>query len=78
MLVYTIFLGAWFLFNQIVEFKEASFSMREGFYGGIFLVLTGFHGLHVFLGLFMLVEASDSIRDYNYTSFSHTKIEIFI
>lgn len=75
---YTIFLGTWFLFNQGVELKEACLTMGDSLYGRIFLVLTGFHGFHVFLGLFMLLEGTDALLDLNYTRFSHTKLEIFI
>lgn len=59
--IYTVLLGVWFLVNQVIEFKEGTFSIGERVYGRVFLALTGFHGFHVLLGLFMLVEAADGL-----------------
>lgn len=76
--IYTIFLGRWLLFNQVLEFKESSFSLGDRVCGRIFLVLTGFHGLHVLLGLLILFEGVDGVRIWRCSSLSHTKLELFI
>jgi cytochrome c oxidase subunit 3 len=50
----TIFLGAWFLFNQVTEYLELmgeGFNVSSGVYGGAFYALTGVHGAHVTAGL---------------------------
>ncbi len=55
----TIILGAVFLYYQAIEYVEAyqelGLTLSAGIYGATFFVLTGFHGLHVTLGTFMLI-----------------------
>lgn len=51
----TIFLGAYFLFMQWVEYSEASFAMSDGVYGSCFFIATGFHGFHVLVGTTFLI-----------------------
>lgn len=47
----TIFLGVIFILCQIFEYQESYFRFKSSVYGSTFFLLTGFHGLHVFLGL---------------------------
>ena len=77
-LVITMFLGVWFLVNQYFELKEAPFRIRDGVFGRILFVLTGFHGLHVLLGLIFLEDTEDCIHNFHNTSLTHTKTDIFI
>ncbi len=52
----TVILGIYFLYMQFCEYHEAVFSMADGVYGRTFFMATGFHGLHVFIGMtFLLV-----------------------
>jgi cytochrome c oxidase subunit III len=54
-LALTIALGVAFLFLQVHEYSEATFTMAgSGIYGSTFYMLTGFHGLHVTMGAIML------------------------
>ena len=54
----TIVLAIIFLFLQAYEYYEAyahmGLTLDSGIYGTTFFMLTGFHGMHVFLGTFML------------------------
>lgn len=54
----TILLGLSFLGLQVLEYTEAylkkGLSLGSGIYGTTFFLLTGFHGLHVCLGIIML------------------------
>jgi heme/copper-type cytochrome/quinol oxidase subunit 3 len=54
----TIVLAIVFLCLQVYEYYEAyvhmGLTLQSGIYGTTFFMLTGFHGLHVFLGTFML------------------------
>lgn len=57
-MLFTIGLGVLFLAFQIQEYGEAynhlNLTMASGIYGSTFFLLTGFHGLHVTLGIIML------------------------
>ncbi len=54
----TVLLGALFLFYQAEEYihayHELNLTLGSGIYGSTFFMLTGFHGMHVFLGTVML------------------------
>lgn len=55
----TIALGIAFLILQAYEYIEAynemGLTLNAGIYGSTFFMLTGFHGMHVTLGTFMLI-----------------------
>ncbi|WP_028454960.1 cytochrome c oxidase subunit 3 [Chitinilyticum litopenaei] len=57
-LVATIYLAALFLALQAYEyhhgFLDLNLTLASGAYGATFYLLTGFHGLHVFVGTLML------------------------
>ena len=54
----TVLLGCVFLYYQAVEYihayHELNLTLGSGIYGSTFFMLTGFHGMHVFLGTLML------------------------
>lgn len=53
----TIFLGAVFLCGQAYEYgvlNGEAFTIKSGIFGTTFFMLTGFHGLHVLLGIVFL------------------------
>jgi heme/copper-type cytochrome/quinol oxidase subunit 3 len=75
---YTVLLGGGFIINQILEFKEAPFSIRDRIYGRIFLVLTGLHGMHVLLGLVILLDVIVRVISTTCTSLRHVKVELLI
>ena len=55
-LLVTVRLGVYFRVLQAGEYYDASFSLRDGVFGSVFFVATGFHGLHVLIGrTFLLV-----------------------
>lgn len=56
--VLTLRLGACFLIAQWVEYSTATFSIADGVYGSVFYFRTGFHGLHVLVGLLFVRVAS--------------------
>ena len=53
-LLFTIALGAYFIYIQYLEYIEATFTIADGVYGSTFFMATGFHGMHVSLGAFFL------------------------
>jgi cytochrome c oxidase subunit III len=46
-------MGAAFLINQVLEYRELTFGWTDNAYTSIFFTTTGLHGLHVLLGLLM-------------------------
>jgi cytochrome c oxidase subunit 3 len=61
LLLLTILLGALFLTNQALEWtnlhSEGFWFNTAGIMGSSFFVLTGFHGLHVFIGVLLLISS---------------------
>ncbi|BAZ44911.1 cytochrome c oxidase subunit III [Chondrocystis sp. NIES-4102] len=49
----TMAMGGYFLYGQAVEWNGLQFGFTSGVFGGIFYLLTGFHGLHVFTGILL-------------------------
>nr|ALO64875.1 cytochrome c oxidase subunit III [Lasioglossum lativentre] len=56
-LMITILLGMYFSFIQAIEYMEAPFTFNDGIFGSIFFMATGFHGLHVILGIMFLTTS---------------------
>jgi cytochrome c oxidase subunit 3 len=52
-LLATIAMGSYFLWGQAVEWRSLPFTYQSGLFGGMFFLLTGFHGLHVFTGVLL-------------------------
>ncbi len=48
----TVVLGIRFLFVQYNEWLDVQFSLGSGIGGSIFFIITGYHGLHVAIGIF--------------------------
>ena len=53
LLFLTMAMGGYFLFGQAVEWSQLEFGFTSGTFGGMFYLLTGFHGLHVFTGILL-------------------------
>ena len=79
-LLLTLVLGAAFLSVQIFEYREL---LHEGFapsgsiFAGAFYTVTGFHGLHVFIGLCWLTWLIFQARAGKFTADSHMRVEVF-
>jgi cytochrome c oxidase subunit III len=72
----TLLMGATFLGGQIWEYAHLSFGLQSGIFGSTFYVLTGFHGLHVFVGLLLMATVLfRSMKPKHYTAESHFGIE---
>ena len=77
-LIITIFLGLLFLFIQYFEYNYSQFSIEDSVYGSIFYLLTGFHGLHVLIGLLFLVICFYRSWNYHFTREHHVGLECAI
>ncbi|WP_225896041.1 cytochrome c oxidase subunit 3 [Dendronalium phyllosphericum] len=73
----TMAMGSYFLYGQAVEWSSLHFSVTSGVFGGMFYLLTGFHGLHVFTGvLLQLIMLVRSLIPGNAAIFSPKKKKI--
>ncbi|MEZ5079417.1 MAG: heme-copper oxidase subunit III [Thermoleophilia bacterium] len=54
-LLVTMLLGLTFLLVQVNEYAHLGFTPENKAFGATFYTLTGFHGLHVFVGLVLLL-----------------------
>lgn len=52
-LLVTMAMGTYFLVGQAIEWRGLEFGFTSGAFGGMFYLLTGFHGLHVFTGILL-------------------------
>lgn len=60
-------MGTYFLFAEVKEWLGNDFGLTTGLVGGTFYLLTGFHGLHVLVGvLLQLLMLIRSFRRGNY------------
>lgn len=60
---YTILLGIIFVFLQYIEYKYSLYSLTDSIYGNIFFSLTGFHGIHVIMGIIFIYIAYKRLLD---------------
>jgi len=74
-IISTILLGVYFLFLQYEEYASSSFSIIDRIYGSIFYVSTGFHGLHVFVGVRILAYTFKNIIKGNLLFNHHFSFE---
>lgn len=72
----TAVMGAVFLAGQVYEYSNLEFGLTTNQFASTFYALTGFHGLHVFVGiLLMLAVLWRSRQAQHYSSESHFGIE---
>jgi cytochrome c oxidase subunit 3 len=68
-LLLTMAMGSYFLCGQAVEWNSLEFSLTSAAFGGMFFLLTGFHGLHVLTGILLqLIILVRSFIPGNYDS----------
>ncbi len=72
----TIAMGIIFLCGQLYEYNHTGFGLKDNVFTSTFYVLTGFHGLHVCLGICaMLAVLWRSLKPGHYSNESHFGIE---
>ena len=77
-LMLTIGLGWAFLGLQVFEYAHAyanGLTLGSGIYGNIFFLMTGFHGLHVFLGSMILLVIAYRMNRGHFSPSSHFAFE---
>jgi len=76
----TVALGMLFVALQILEYYEAyahfGLTLNSGIYGSTFFMLTGFHGVHVVMGMTMLlIQWLRSVKGGHFTTDDHFGFE---
>ena len=75
----TVLLGVVFLFVQGYEYyhlyTELNLKLNSGMYGSTFYMLTGFHGLHVFIGMLMLLFITLRLQKGHFSAKNHFGFE---
>jgi len=74
-LITTIALGAVFLFFQFLEYREIVFTISDSVFGSVFYMATGFHGLHVTVGVIFLGIRLLRIRSLQISRAHHFSFE---
>ncbi|MCC5635665.1 heme-copper oxidase subunit III [Nostoc sp. CHAB 5844] len=73
----TAIMGALFLLGQVYEYLTLGYGMTANVFANCFYIMTGFHGLHVFVGLLLILGVlKRSQRPGHYSATKHTGIEM--
>ncbi|URR36566.1 heme-copper oxidase subunit III [Thermosynechococcus sp. HN-54] len=71
----TAAMGAVFLGGQIYEYLTLGYGLRTNVFANCFYVMTGFHGLHVFVGILLILGVIwRSRRPGHYNAHKHTGV----
>ena len=75
-LALTFFMGLTFLLTQIAEYSRIGFSPSDNAFATIFFSLTGLHGMHVFVGLMLLLAATTRAFRGHFSPEHHLGVEL--
>jgi len=75
--IVTALMGAIFLAGQVYEYMTLGYGMASNIFANCFYLMTGFHGLHVFVGLLLILGVLwRSRRPNHYNASKHVGIEM--
>ncbi|MEM7716665.1 MAG: heme-copper oxidase subunit III [Cyanobacteria bacterium P01_A01_bin.68] len=73
----TAFMGIIFLLGQVYEYLTLGYGLTTNVFSNCFYLMTGFHGLHVFIGVLLILGVLwRSRRTGHYSNTKHTGIEM--
>lgn len=72
----TIILSIYFLILQGLEYNQATFTFSDSIFGSSFYIATGFHGLHVFIGITFLLINFLRIKKIHFSFIHHIRFEL--
>ncbi|MEB3216490.1 MAG: heme-copper oxidase subunit III [Nostocales cyanobacterium 94392] len=73
----TAFMGIIFLLGQVYEYLTLGYGLSTNLFSNCFYLMTGFHGLHVFIGVLLILGVLwRSRRPGHYNEHKHTGIEM--
>jgi cytochrome c oxidase subunit 3 len=67
----TALMGTIFLLGQLYEYSNLEFGLKSNLFASTFYVLTGFHGLHVFIGICLMLAVLWRARKAEHYSQEH-------
>lgn len=75
--IVTAVMGAAFLGGQVYEYLTLGYGLTTNIFANCFYLLTGFHGLHVFIGLLLILGVLwRSRRAGHYSTTKHVGVEM--
>jgi cytochrome c oxidase subunit III len=75
--ILTALMGAAFLGGQVYEYLTLGYGLTTNIFANCFYLMTGFHGLHVFVGLLLILGVLwRSRRSGHYSADAHTGVEM--
>jgi cytochrome c oxidase subunit III len=73
----TALMGATFLGGQVYEYLHLGYGLTTNVFANCFYMMTGFHGLHVFVGLLLILGVLwRSRKGGHYSDHKHTGVEM--
>jgi cytochrome c oxidase subunit 3 len=73
----TAIMGAVFLAGQVYEYMTLGYGLTTNIFSNCFYLMTGFHGLHVFVGILLILGVIfRSLWPGHYSATKHTGIEM--
>lgn len=73
----TAIMGIIFLGGQVYEYLNLGYGLQTNVFSNCFYLMTGFHGLHVFIGVLLILGVIwRSRRSGHYNASKHTGIEM--
>ena len=73
----TAIMGAVFLGGQVYEYMHLGYGLTTNVFSNCFYLMTGFHGLHVFVGLLLILGVLwRSRRSGHYSTTKHVGVEM--
>lgn len=72
----TMMMGIIFLSGQAYEYQHLDFGLTSHLFGSTFFILTGFHGLHVLIGVVLMgTVLVRSLKEGHYSADKHFGVE---
>jgi heme/copper-type cytochrome/quinol oxidase subunit 3 len=76
-LALSFLLGAAFLANQVVDYRDLTFGIRDNAYASLFYVTTGLHGMHVAVGLVLSLAVQAKVAAGRIDADDHLSVRVF-
>jgi heme/copper-type cytochrome/quinol oxidase subunit 3 len=70
-------MGAAFLINQIVDYRDLTFGIRDNAYASLFYATTGLHGMHVAIGLAVSLAVQVKVAAGRIDADHHLSVRVF-